>query len=86
MKPGDVRLFEGRPKGALVAAFGIWAERTGKHIRIDMTGDGENFKHVVVNNNPESLMYHRTLFRDLRQLLIAYDKWPFGNEGAETEK
>ena len=86
MKPGDVRLFEGGPEGALVAAFGIWAERKGKHIRIDMTGDRENFRHIAVTNNPQSVMYHRTLFRDLRRLLIAYSKWPFGDEGAETEK
>lgn len=86
MKVGDVRLFERGRKVALVAAFGIWADRMGKYIRIDMTGDGQNFKHVVVTNNPESVMYHRTLFRDLRRLLIAYGKWPFGDEGAETEE
>jgi len=86
MKRGDVRLFEGG-KVALVAAFGIWAERTGKYIHIHMTGDGENFVHTTVTNNPKSRKrYHKTLFRDLRRLLIAHDRWAFGAEGAETEE
>ena len=85
MHPGDVRLFERGRRAALVAAFGIWAERMGRYIRIDMTGDGEKFRHIVVTNNPESVMYHRTLFRDLRRLLIAHGRWPFGDEGAEME-
>ena len=86
MKVGDVRLFGG--EAALVAAFGIWAEkRTGKYIHIHMTGDGENFVHTTVTNNPKSKKrYHKTLFRDLRRLLIAHDRWPFGDEGAETEE
>ncbi len=80
MKPGDVREFDGRK--ALVAAFGIWAEENksgGIHIHI--TGDNVNFKHITVCNNPESkTRYNKTLFRDLRNLLCAYDKWPYGNE------
>jgi hypothetical protein len=86
MKVGDVRLFERGRKAALVAAFGIWAEREGKYIHIHMTGDGENFVHTTVTYNPESVRYHKTLFRDLRRLLIAHDRWPFGDEGAETEE
>lgn len=72
---------------AIVAAFGIWAVH-GKDgwIHIHMTGDNENFHHITVVNNPSSrTKYNRVLFRDLRQLLIAYDKWPFGQEGLETE-
>lgn len=84
MEPGDVRAFEGEK--AIVAAFGVWAKRQGQWIHIHMTGDNKNFHHITVVNNPGSrLRYNRVLFRDLRRLLIAYDKWPFGDDGAETE-
>jgi len=80
MNPGDVRVFKG--KKAIVAAFGIWAEKDKNgHIHIHMTGDNENFKHITVCNNPRSkLRYNRVLFRDLRILLIANDKWPYPEE------
>lgn len=80
MNPGDVKIFKG--KKAIVAAFGLWAEKneTG-YIHIHMTGDNKNFKHITVCNNPDSKMrYNRVLFRDLKRLLIAHDKWPYGNE------
>lgn len=80
MQPGDVRAFQG--KKALVAAFGIWAakDRSG-YIHIHMTGDNKNFRHITVCNNPNSkLRYNKVLFRDLRKLLIAYDKWPYSGE------
>jgi hypothetical protein len=85
MKPGDVHLFRGNK--AIVIAFGIWAAR-GKDgwVHIHMTGDNKNFKHITVVNNPDSkTRYNRVLFRDLRRLLIAQGKWPFGAEGSETE-
>jgi len=69
MKPGETRLFRGNK--AIVAAFGIWAEknRTGD-IHIHMTGDNRNFKHITVCNNPNSkTRYNKVLFRDLRKLL-----------------
>lgn len=80
MKPGDVRLFKG--KKAIDVAFGIWAEKIKNgYIHIHMTGDKKNFKHITVCNNPRSkLRYNRVLFRDLRKLLIAYDKWPYSEE------
>ena len=84
MQPGDVRTFEG--ERAITAAFGIWAEKRGNWIYINITGDNQNLRHVIIVNNPESVMYHRTLFRDLRQLLITHHKWPFGEEGSETDK
>ncbi len=31
-------------------------------------------------------MCNKALYRDLRQLLLAYNKWPFSNEGVETEE
>jgi hypothetical protein len=86
MKPGDVQPF--KQNKAIVAAFGIWAER-GKDgwLHIHMTGDNKDFKHVTVVNNPNSkTRYNRVLFRDLRRLFIAQGKWPFGIEGVETEK
>lgn len=85
MKPGNVQPYRGDK--AIAAAFGIWAAR-GKDgwLHIHMTGDNSNFKHITVVNNPSSrTRYNRVLFRDLRRLLIAHGKWPFGNEGAETE-
>ena len=80
MQPGDVREYKG--KKAIAAAFGIWAEKdkTG-YIHIHMTGDNKNFKHVTVCNNSKSKSrYHKVLFRDLRKLLIAYNKWPYQGE------
>jgi hypothetical protein len=83
MKPGDVRTFRGGQ--AVVLATGIWAKREGKKwIRIDITGT-KNF-HTTVTNDPKSERYHRTLFRDLRRILLAHDCWPFASEGGETER
>jgi hypothetical protein len=80
MKPGDTRPFRGNK--AIVAAFGIWAEKNrAGNIHIHMTGDNQNFRHITVCNNPNSkLRYNKVLFRDLRKLLIAYNKWPFLDE------
>jgi hypothetical protein len=83
MKPGDVRTFRGGQ--AVVLATGVWVKRDGKKwIRIDITGT-KNF-HTTVTNDKNSERYHRTLFRDLRRVLLANGCWPFGEEGAETEK
>jgi hypothetical protein len=49
------------------------------------TGDNVNFKHIVVNNPNSKPRYKRVLFRDLRKLLLAQNKWPFGVEDSETE-
>jgi hypothetical protein len=79
MEPGNVRPFKGDK--AIVAAFGMWAEKNDSgNIEIHMTGDNENFKHITVSGNPSSERYHRVLYRDLRNLLVAYNKWPFGDE------
>ena len=86
MKTGDIRAFKGEK--AIVAAFGIWAARgKDRWLHIHMTCDNKNFKHITVVNNPQSkTRYNKVLFRDLRRLLIAYRRWPFGDEGAETER
>lgn len=85
MKPGDVRTFQKGSGEAVVLAIGIWAARQGRdHLRIDITGT-KNL-HTTVTNNPDSDRYHRTLFRDLRRVLISQKCWQFGDEGAETEK
>jgi len=84
MKPGDVRIFRKGKGKAVVLAAGIWAKRQAKTwIRIDITGT-KDF-HTTVTNNPNSARFHRTLFRDLRRVLIANGCWPFGTEGSETE-
>jgi hypothetical protein len=38
-----------------------------------------------VTSDPESERYHRTLFRDLRRVLVDNQCWLFGEEGSETE-
>jgi len=81
---GEVHPSEGGK--TITAAFGVWAGKKGRWIYILMAGDGTNFTQVAITNNPKSTMYHKTLFRDLRRLLNAYGKWPFGEEGAETEE
>ncbi len=85
MKPGDVRTFRKGKGEAVVLAAGIWAKREGTNwIRIDITGT-KNL-HVTVTNNPNSKRFHRTLFRDLRRVLIANHCWPFGNRGTDCRR
>lgn len=85
MKPGDVRTFQKGGGEAVVLAIGLWARREGKNrIRIDITGT-KKF-HTTVTNDTESKRYHRTLFRDLRRVLVANSCWAFGDEGSETER
>ncbi len=85
MNPGDVRTFKRGTGNAVVVAVGTWAERPKSNgpIQIHLAGIGG--KHTTVTNQSESERYHRTLFRDLRKLLIQNDCWPYGDEGAETE-
>jgi hypothetical protein len=86
MKPGDIRTFKKGKGNAAVLAIGVWATRQTKNgpIHIHITGT-EKF-HTTVTNGPDSERYHRTLFRDLRRLLIDQNCWPFGDEGAESEE
>lgn len=83
MKPGDVRTFVKGDK-SLVVAMGVWAKRQGKAIHIHLTGPGDF--HTTVTNRKVSERYHRTLFRNLRRVLIEEDRWSFGDEGEETEE
>jgi hypothetical protein len=82
VQPGDVRIFDKGEK-SLVVAIGVWAKRQGSAIHIHLTGP-EKF-HTTVTNQKGSERYHRTLFRNLRRLLIEEGRWPFGKEGEETE-
>ena len=85
MRPGDVRTFRKGSGESVVLAIGVWAAREGKNrLRIDITGTPK--LHTTVTNDPTSERYHRTLFRDLRRVLISQGCWPFGEEGSETEK
>ena len=84
LKPGLVRTFKRGKGNAVVLAIGVWAKRRGKQLHIDITGT-ETF-HTTVTNDPNSERYHRTLFRDLRRLLIDNQCWQYGDEGAETER
>ena len=82
IKPGDVRVFGNGEGKALAVAIGIWAKRERDHLRIDVTGLGG---HTTISNNPNSERYHRTLFRNMRKVLIDNGVWEFGDEGSETE-
>jgi len=84
MSPGDVRVFQRGRRIALVMGMGVWAKRRGDWIDIHVTGT-EKF-HTTVTNQPDSKRYHRTLFRNLRRLLVEHARWPFGDAGAETEQ
>ena len=81
MRPGDVQTFKHGEGNAVVVGLGLWAKREGKWIHIHLTGPDES--HTTVTNNPKSVRYHRTLFRNLRQTLLRQGCWPFGEEGAE---
>jgi CDP-diacylglycerol pyrophosphatase len=83
MNPGDVRTFKHGDGNAVVVAIGVRAERPGKQLHIHITGP--NGSHTTVTNDPKSQRYHRTLFRDLRQVLIDNQCWSHGEEGAETK-
>jgi hypothetical protein len=84
MLPGDSKAIE--HNSAFTLTLGVWVEKHGTVIEIHLTGDGELFSHTTVNNNPASPRYHRTLFRNLRRILIENGKWPYDNEGVETEE
>ena len=84
MSPGDVRTFKHGEGNALVVGLGMWAKRQGKWIHIHLTGPDDS--QTTVTNNPESVRYHRTLFRNLRRTLVKQSCWPFGEEGSETEQ
>ena len=83
MRAGDVRTFKRGKGNAVVLDVGVWAKRRGKPLHIDITGT-KDF-HTTVTNDPKSERYHRTLFRNLRKVLIHNQCWPYGDEGAETE-
>jgi glycine/D-amino acid oxidase-like deaminating enzyme len=84
LKPGVVRTFKKGKGSAVVLAIGVWAKRRGKQFHIHITGT-KTF-HITVTNDPKSERYHRTLFRDLRRLLVDNQCWPYGDAGAETER
>ena len=82
ISPGDVRTFKHGAGNAVVVGHGLWAAREGKWIHIHISGPDDS--HTTVTNNPESVHFHRTLFRDLRRTLVKQACWPFGDEGADT--
>ena len=82
---GDVRTFKKGKGNALVLGIGVWAQRDsdGGTIHIHITGT-QTF-HTTVTNADKSERYHRTRFRNLRNLLLENDCWPYGDDGAETD-
>ncbi len=85
MKPGDIRTFKKGKGNAVVLAVGLWAERPTQTGPIQIHITGTKAFHTTVNNSPNSERYHRTLFRDLRRLMLEQDCWPYGDSGSETE-
>jgi hypothetical protein len=85
MKPGEVRTFRKGAGNAVVLVVGVWAERAGKNAPIQFHITGTLKFHTTVTNNSESERYHRTLFRNLRKVLLDNNCWPYGDEGGETE-
>jgi hypothetical protein len=85
MKPGDTRSFKKGTGNAVVLAIGVWAERKLKTGPIQIHITGTKTFHTTVTNNPNSERYHRTLFRNLRKLLVQNNCWAYGDAGTETE-
>ena len=77
MNPGDVRTFKKGKQLALVVALGVWAERSGEGRPIHIHLTGPYPFHTTVTNQKGSVRYHRTLFRNLKQVLVAHSRWPF---------
>lgn len=86
MNPGDVRTFQKGRGNAVVVGVGVWAERKNDESYIQIHLSGVSDGHTTVTNNPGSVRYHRTLFRNLRRVLVTNDAWPYGDAGAETEE
>jgi hypothetical protein len=83
IRPGDVHVFESGQL-SLALGIGVWAAKNrSRVIHIHLTGP-KDF-HTTVTNQPGSDRYHRTLFRNLRRVLQQHGRWPFGEQGAETE-
>ena len=83
LRPGSVHVY--RPGNAVALGIGLWAKKDdSEQIHIHVTG-GKRF-HTTLTNSKGSQRYHRTLFRNLRRVLIENHAWPYGREGAETER
>ena len=76
VRTGDLHVF--RPGKSVAVGIGIWADRRSDTIQIHMTGPMK--MHTTVTNAPKSARYHRTLFRDLRRILVDNGAWPYGDE------
>lgn len=85
MRRGEVRTFQEGKGKAVVVSVGVWAKKSTKNGPIQIHLAGIAGGQTTVSNRPGGARYHRTLFRDLRKLLIAHNCWPFGSEGSETE-
>ncbi len=84
-RPGDIRVFEKGNNKALAIVVGVWVEKPKADGPIHIHITGTPTFHTSVTNQEGSERYHRTLFRNLRRLLVEHSRWPFGNEGVETE-
>ena len=82
MSPGDVQPFQQGNGNAVVIGLGLRAKKEGKWIQIHITGP--NDLHTTVTNDPDSVRFHKILYRDFRQTLVEQDCWPYGDEGAEV--
>src|SRR5438270_378032 len=70
LNPGETRTFKRGSGNAVVLAVGLWAERKTASGPIQIHITGTSNLHTTITNSPTSERYHRTLFRDLRRVLI----------------
>jgi len=87
VRQGEVHRFQKGKGNALLVTVGVWVKRKprreGSELQIHLAGISGGLTFVT---NPQgAARYHKTLFRDLRKLLIKQDCWPYGREGEETE-
>ena len=72
-------------KKSVTLVIGTWADKNEVgHIHIRIAAGSRRI--TTVTNHKTSERYHRTLFRNLRQIWIEHNRWPFGEDGAETEE
>ncbi len=71
-RPGDVRV----SKGSFILGLGVWAKKDESGtIHIHLTGDRKF--HTTITDKPDSVRYHRTLFRNLQRMLEQHGVWPY---------
>jgi hypothetical protein len=69
---------EGKRPRSIVVPVRLWARKKGDWIFIRIVAPGQ--APVWVTDNPRSKRFQQTLFRNLKETLIARAAWPFEEE------